>query len=90
MAESCLSIKNMSGFSLSEIPIFPVEEFQGILLKKRDDGFRLVALFALKETRPFSICAVIAEDKNGFLEVLAGNVEGGEYDSITPQILPLP
>lgn len=84
MAESCLSIKNMSGFSLSEIPIFPVEEFQGILLKKRDDGFRLVALFALKETRPFSICAVIAEDKNGFLEVLAGNVEGGEYDSITP------
>jgi Ni,Fe-hydrogenase III large subunit len=83
-----LEIHNGKAFPLAQVPVLAAFEAREVALRARDEGERLVAMFAARAPEPehVRVHLVTAEDTTGVLRILAFDVgrAEGRFRSLTP------
>lgn len=79
-----LRARNGCAVPTAEIPCLPVEEFRSAVLAHVAAGRRVAALYAAPEGEALRAVAVLAEDAESALYLLAARLEGSAFPSLTP------
>ncbi|MFN3486335.1 MAG: NADH-quinone oxidoreductase subunit C, partial [Planctomycetota bacterium] len=79
-----LRARNGCAVPTAEIPCLPVEEFRGAVLAHVAAGRRVAALYAAPEGEALRAVAVLADDAESALYLLAARLEGSAFPSLTP------
>ncbi|MBN1515440.1 NADH-quinone oxidoreductase subunit C [Candidatus Sumerlaeota bacterium] len=84
MAGQSIVLRNNQPVALTEIPRLSLDAFRAWTVSQVEAGKRLAVLCCFPQIHGFLLCAVLADDANGWLE-LAGAEAAQEFPSLTPQ-----
>ncbi len=82
---SWLNIRNASAVPLASVPLLPLEAFRQDIIAAPANDLRVVSLHGRPLANSIELCAVLARDLDGVLEVARTIVEGTSFSSMTPE-----
>jgi len=80
------TLRNGQTIALNAIPTFSPDTFRTHVITQWQAGARLLCLFIRPEANQKWLTAVLADDTNAQLQVLAANVSAGRYRALTPDV----
>jgi Ni,Fe-hydrogenase III large subunit len=82
---SWLTLRNAVAVSTQTVPHLPLEDFRQAIIAAPSRNRRVVALYGRPTGSTIDLCAVLACDYDGLLEVARATVQGSSFPSMTPE-----
>jgi Ni,Fe-hydrogenase III large subunit len=82
---SWLTLRNAVAVPAQSVPHLPFEDFRRDIIAAPSKNQRVAALFGRPEGSGLELCAVLARDLDGLLDVAKTRVEGNSFPSMTPE-----
>jgi Ni,Fe-hydrogenase III large subunit len=82
---SWLNIRNATAVPVASVPHLALDAFRKAIIAAPSNDRRVVALYGRPVAGNIELCAVLARDLDGVLEVARATVEGDSFPSMTPE-----